>query len=41
MLGIAAALINNTAPYNYRYLVLKTLHFFVGVFAIIAGYLSL
>lgn len=40
MLGLAAALINNAKPYQYRHLVLKALNF-VGVFAIIAGYLSL
>jgi hypothetical protein len=40
ILGFAAALTNHDAPYQYRHRVLKALHF-VGVFAIIAGYLSL
>lgn len=40
MLGLAVALINNAAPYQYRHRALKSLNF-VGVFAIIAGYLSL
>lgn len=40
VLGIAVALINNAAPFQYRHRALKALNF-AGVFAIIASYLSL
>lgn len=40
MLGIAVVLINNAAPFQYRHRTLKALNF-AGVFAIIAGFLSL